>query len=77
MVQKRFTKRIPHLNVLDYHDQLALLGLESLERRWLKANLFITSNIMFNLVNLNVDNFFSVRTNKIICDHPNTIVNTP
>ena len=35
-VQKRFTKRLPGLNFLDYHERLALLGLESLELRRLK-----------------------------------------
>ena len=29
---------------------------------------------MFNLVDLHVDNFFAVRTNKITRDHPYTLV---
>ena len=40
-VQKRFIKRLPGLNFLDYHERLALLGLESLELRRLKADLCI------------------------------------
>ena len=46
------------LNVLDNHERLALPGLESLELRRLKADLCMTYKIMFNLVDLNVDNFF-------------------
>ena len=71
-VQKRFTKRLPGLNFFDYHEWLALLGLESLELRRLKAHLCMTYKIMFNLVDLNVDNFFAVRTNKITRGHPYT-----
>ena len=33
-----------------------------------------TYKIIFNLVDLNVDNFFAVRTNKITHGHPYTIV---
>ena len=73
-VQKRFTKRLPGFNVLDYHERLALLGLESLERRRLKADLYMTYKIMFNLVDLNVDNLFAVRTKKITRGHPYTLV---
>ena len=73
-VQKRFTKRLPGLKVLDYHERLAFLGLESLELRRLKADLCMTYKIMFILVNLNVDNFFAVRTNKITRGHPYTLV---
>ena len=57
-VQKLFTRRLPDFNVLDYHERLALLGLESLELRRLKADLSMTYRIMFNLVNFNVGNFF-------------------
>ena len=73
-VQKRFTKRLPGFNFLDYHERLALLGLESLELRRLKADLCMTYKIMFNLVDLNIDNFFAVRTNKITHGHPYTLV---
>ena len=34
----------------------------------------MTYKIMFNLVDINVDNFFAVRTNKITRGHPYTIV---
>ena len=52
---------------------LSFLGLESLELRRLKADIWMTYK-MFNLVNLNIDNFFAVRTNKITRGHPNTLV---
>ena len=55
-VPRRFTKRLPHLNVLDYRERLAFLGLKSLELRRLKADLCMTYKIVFNLVNLNVNN---------------------
>ena len=73
-VQKRFTKRLPGLNVLDYHERLAFLGLESLELRRLKADLCMTYKILFNLVNVNVEFFFPVRTNKITRGHTYTLV---
>ena len=37
--QKRSTKRLPGLNFLDYHERLALFGLERHELRRLKADL--------------------------------------
>ena len=58
--QKRFTKRLPDFNVLDYHDRLVLLGLESLELRRLNADLCMTYKIMFNLVDLTVDNLIFI-----------------
>ena len=73
-VQKRFTKRLLGLNFLDYNERLALLDLESLELRRLKADLCMTYKIIFNLVDLNVDNFFAVRTDKITRGHPYTLV---
>ena len=73
-VQKRFTKILPGFNVLDYHERLDFLGLESLELRRVKADLSMTYKIMFNLVDLNVDNFFAIRTNKITRVHPYTLV---
>ena len=52
----------------DYHERLALLGLESLELRRHQADLCMTYKIMFNLVDLNVDNFLITR------GHPYTLV---
>ena len=57
---------------LDYHERLAFHGLEILE---LKADLCMTYEISFTLVNLNVDNFDTVRTNKMSRGHPYTLVN--
>ena len=56
--QKRFTKRLQGFNFLDYHERLALLDLESLELRRLKADLCMTYKIMFNLFDINVDFFW-------------------
>ena len=73
-VEKRFTKRLLDLYFLDYHERLALLCLESIELRRLKPDLCMTYKIMFNLVNLNVDNFVAVRTNKITRGHAYILV---
>ena len=73
-VQKRFIKRLPGLDVLEYQERLAFLGLESIELRRLKADLCMTYKIMFNLVNLNVDKTFVIRTNKITRGHPYILV---
>ena len=72
-VQKRFTKKLPGLNVLDYHERLSFLGLESFEHRRLKADLYMTYKILFNHFNLNVDNFFVLRTKKMTRGHPYTL----
>ena len=73
-VQKRCTERLPGRNVLDYHERLAFLGLESLELRRHKNDICMTYKIMSDLVNLNVDNCFAVKTNKIIRGHSYTLV---
>ena len=73
-VQKRFTKRLPVWVFLIIHERLALLGFESIELRRLKADFWVTYKIMFNLVDLNIDKFFAVRTNKITRGHQYTLV---
>ena len=45
-VQRDFTKRIPGLSHLSYHERLSALGLQSLEHRRLLADLIMTYNII-------------------------------
>ena len=64
-VQKRFTKRLPGLEVLEYHERLTILGLESLELRRLQTDLRMTYTILFSIVNLySSESFFSIRTKQ-------------
>jgi hypothetical protein len=60
-VQKRFSKRLSGMAELQYSDRLKLLGTESLEQRRLKSDLCMYYKIMFQLVDLPVDNFFVIR----------------
>jgi hypothetical protein len=58
-VQRRFTKRLSGLRDYDYLTRLELLDLETLEMRRLKADLILTYKILFGLVDLNPNDFFS------------------
>ena len=60
-VQKRFTKRLSGMAGLQYSDRLRLLGTESLEQRRLKSDLCMYYKIIFQLVDLPVDDFFTIR----------------
>jgi len=62
-VQRRFTKRLPGLQNLTYHQRLASLNLESLELRRLRNDLIFAYKIVFGLHNVNVSDFFKVSTN--------------
>lgn len=50
-VQKRFTKRLPGINNLSYHERMEKLSLESLEARRLKQDLTTTYKILFGYTN--------------------------
>ena len=63
-VQRRFTKRMPGLSSYSYEARLALLKLESLETRRIKADLVYVYKIVFHLVDIDPDNFFSVTGNN-------------
>jgi hypothetical protein len=54
-VQKRFTKRIPLLSRLSYPERLALIDLEPLELRRLKADLVLYYKCLHNLSALSSD----------------------
>jgi hypothetical protein len=59
-VQRRFTKRLPGLGELNYPARLALLKVDSLELRRLRADLIFVYKIVFGLIDLKVDDFFSL-----------------
>jgi hypothetical protein len=51
-VQRRFTKRIPSLRHLTYPERLAVLDLDSLELRRLRADLVLYYKILHNIVHI-------------------------
>ena len=59
-MQRRFTKRIPGLHSYSYHTRLMLLGIDSLEARWLKADLLYVDKILFQYVDVDPENVFCV-----------------
>jgi len=63
-LQRRFTKRIPGLSSYSYEARLALLKLESLETRSIIADSVYVYKIVFNIVDTDPDNFFSVTGNN-------------
>jgi len=61
-VQRRFTKRLYGLKCLSYADRLSKLGLCSLELRRLQLDLILCYKIVFGIVNVSFNNFFSFGT---------------
>ena len=51
-IQRHFTKRIPELSDLPYHQRCAQLGLETLELRRLKYDLHYAYKVIFGLVDV-------------------------
>jgi hypothetical protein len=49
-VQRRFTKYLPGLSSLPYHQRLAKLNLESLELRRLRIDLVLLYKILFGII---------------------------
>jgi len=60
-VQRKFTKRIPSMSGLTYYSRLQVLGLESLEIRRLPTDVLLVYRIMFGMVRLNSNEFFTLR----------------
>jgi len=56
-VQRRFTKRLPGYDTLDYKSRLTKLGIESLETRRLRQDLMLTYKIVFGLVDESASDF--------------------
>ena len=60
-VQKRFTKRLDGLSDLQYFERLEVLKAETLEQRRLKSDLSMYYKIIHEMVDLPVEEFFSIR----------------
>ena len=61
-VQRRFTKRLRGFNNLSYGSRLARLGLCTSELRRLHFDLMFCYKIVFGLVHVNCDDFFTFAT---------------
>ena len=60
-VQRSFTKRVPGLNYLTYAQRLCVLGIESLELRRLRNDVVFVYKMLFGLVDMNFDEYFTLR----------------
>ena len=69
-VQRRFTKRIPGLKDLTYCQRLAKLKLDSLELRRVRLDLIFTYKLVFGLTDLNLSDFFLLRSDTRSRGHP-------
>ena len=65
-VQRRFTKRLPGLKTYSYTTRLNQLKLPSLELWRLHIDLIMCYKILFGLVDVNFDDFFSAQN---CCDN--------
>jgi len=63
-VQRRFTKRLPGFQTLPYDERCALLRLDRLELRRLRADLILCYKIIRGLVLLSPDSFFTFVCNS-------------
>ena len=68
-VQSNFTKNISGMSGLSYHSRLKALNLESLELRRLRADLLLAYKILFGLLRVNCDNFFTPRNQSQLRGH--------
>jgi len=62
-VQRRFTKRLPGMEKLTYHQSLRILELDSLELRRVRADLLFTYKLVFGLIDVSLT-FFIPRFNE-------------
>jgi len=58
-VQRRFTKRLPGLKNLTYKQRLVATNLDTLELRRLRTDLVVCYKIVFGLIEVDVNKFFS------------------
>ena len=75
-MQRKFTKRIPGMSGLSYHSRLKALNLESLELRRLRADLLPAYKILFGLLRVNGDIFFTPRNQSQLCGHAYNVTQT-
>ena len=69
-VQRRFTKRLRGLGQYTYIERLSHLKLQSLEHRRLVTDLLWCYKIVFNVVNISADEFFSRSSCSYTRGHP-------
>src|SRR5664279_5727136 len=69
-VQRRFTKRLPGLKYYSYADRLKKLNTISLELRRLHIDLTMCYKIVFGIIDLNFDDFFTVNPSIVTRGHP-------
>ena len=58
-VQRRFTKRLPGLKNLTYKQRLVATNLDTFELRRLRTDLVVCYKIVFGLIKVDVNKFFS------------------
>ena len=63
-IQRKFTKRLSGLHELSYQDRLSELGAESLQTRRIKFDLTMYFKIMHNLVDLDHNKFFEIKSSR-------------
>ena len=60
-VKRSFTKRLPRLKSLSYSKRLEVLGIDSLELRRLRCDLIYVYKMLFGLVDLNFNDYFTLK----------------
>ena len=60
MVQKRFTQRLKVCTMFDYQNRMLALGVDSLEVRILRAEITLTYNILFGLIDVDHKRIFNI-----------------
>ena len=68
-VQRRFTKRLPGMKDLTYHQRLSRLGMDSLELRRVRADLIFMYKLVFGLIDVDTSNLFVLRSDNICRGH--------
>ena len=68
-VQRRFTKRLPGLNGLSYHERLKHVNLDSMELRRLYTDLYYCYKMLFGLVDVQVADFLEWTPHHSTRDH--------
>ena len=68
-VQRRFTKRLPGMSLLSYSDRLTRLDLITLELRRFHNDLVMCYKIVFGLIDLELNDFFTFSPSGVTRGH--------